>query len=350
MSLSTLEGAEKKFWRLPELVEMLIPFLDGPSTLSLVKACPLALEIIQRKSMWIKLVRRVCPYMVYDVLEWVEYEEEVAKDRSAVMNLVQFLKMMENPVPRLLDLLHVICERFPPVDRDDVPLEARKSPSSVNVIPGPEFIQVSCTCGDASHDVFPQGFLYLEEAERAMGTTEQKVERVVLDDLEEPCLEDLESRLLRQRYLGVDTTVDVAKLICNSKESAEAISNLMQHCQRVDVQISLVNEVDLGVEGWAALGKAFSWIPGNTEKCVDWVDSSKVDMASARREDLKAILEGVGGWSIWLDEKRSQSFQDWNLFEKCLDGVETGVPIHLFNGEEDVAESEDEDGNEDNDV
>lgn len=350
MSLPTLEGAEKKFWRLPELVEMLMPFLDGPSTLSLVKACPVALEIIQRTSMWIKLVRRVCPYMGHDVLDEVEYEEDLVTDRREVMNLVQFLKMMDNPVPRLMDLLHVICERFPPVDRDDVPLEARGPPRSFNAIPGPEFIQVSCTCRHASHDVFPQGFLYLEEAERAMGTTEQKVERVVLDDLEEPWLADLESRLLRQQHLGVDTEVDVAKLICNSKESAEAISNLMQHCKRVDVQIGLVIEVDLGIEGWAALGKACSWIRGNTEKSVDWVDSDKVDMASGRRDDLKAILEVSGGWSIWLDDKRYQTFQDWNLFEKYLDGVETGVPINLFNGEEDVTENEDEDGNEDNDV
>ena len=83
---------------------------------------------------------------------------------------------------------------------------------------------------------------------------------------------------------------------------------------------------------------------------MDWVDSDKVDMASGRRDDLKAILEVSGGWSIWLDDKRYQTFQDWNLFEKYLDGVETGVPINLFNGEEDVTENEDEDGNEDNDV
>ena len=58
----------------------------------------------------------------------------------------------------------------------------------------------------------------------------------------------------------------------------------------------------------------------------------------------------VGGWSVWLDEKRSQPFEDWNLLEKCLDGVETGVPIRLFNGEEDVTENEDEGRNEENDL
>ena len=83
---------------------------------------------------------------------------------------------------------------------------------------------------------------------------------------------------------------------------------------------------------------------------MDWVDCNKVYMISARRDDLKAIWEGVGGWSVWLDEKRSQSFQDWNLLEKCLDGVETGVPVCLFDGEEDVTENQGVDGNEESDL
>ena len=47
-----------------------------------------------------------------------------------------------------------------------------------------------------------------------MGTTVQKVERVVLDDLFGPWLADLQSRLLRQQDLGVDTEVDVWAIGC----------------------------------------------------------------------------------------------------------------------------------------
>ena len=145
-----------KFWRMPELVERLMPFLDGQSTLALVKALPLAFEIIQRKSKWIKLVKRVCPYMTYDlILDEDGYEEAVAKERSGVMVLVEFLKMMENPNPQLSDLLHAMCENFPPIDRDDVPVEVRGPPDSVNAIPGPEFIQVSCSCNHAPHALSP---------------------------------------------------------------------------------------------------------------------------------------------------------------------------------------------------
>ena len=311
------------------MVDRLMTFLDGQSTLALVKALPLALDIIGGKSSWIKLVRRVCPYDTDEwlVMEQLEWEEQVAKERKDVLTLVEVLKMMEleDPSSLLLDLLHAICGNFPPVDRDDMPVEARAF--RYNNITGPEVIQVSCSCEQASHALSPYGFLYLEEAERAMGTTVQKVQRVVVDDLEEPWLADLQSRLLRQQDLGVDTELDVSRLFCESKEDAEAISTLMQLCQRVDVQDALfVHKPDIGTEGWVALGKALSW------KSVGRIGSHKEHMASARKEDLKAILEGVTyGWQIWLDDGRSELFEDWDEFENFL------------KAEEDVKENEDED-------
>ena len=329
--------AEKKFWKTPELVDRLMPFLDGQSTLSLVTALPLALEIVKGKASWIQLVKRVCPFETKDAVDAAEWEKQVAKERMDVLNLVEILKMMEleDPSPLLLDLLHVICKNFPPVDRDEVPEEAREPPSSVNQIPGPEFIQVTCTCEQSTHALSPYGFPYLEQAERAMGTTKQKVQRVVTDILEEPCqgpwLTDLESRMLRQQNLGVGTEVDVSRLICKSKENAEAISTLMQHCQRVDVQDALCIEADIGTEGWTALGKALSW------KHVGWIDSDKVQMASANREDLKAIWEGVdSGWFVWLEDMTYKLFENWDNFEKFV------------NAEEDLKQNEEDDGDEDN--
>ena len=115
---------EKKFWRTPELVDRLMTFLDGHSTLSLVKALPLAFDMIEGKSSWIKLVRRVCPYVEDGVVSCEEWKEQVAKERKDVRSLVEILKMMKDPSPPLLDLLHVICERFPPDDRDEVLADA----------------------------------------------------------------------------------------------------------------------------------------------------------------------------------------------------------------------------------
>ena len=55
--------AESKFWRTPELVESLLPFLDARSVLSLAKSHKLTLEIIQRPVAWNKLMRRY----IYDI-------------------------------------------------------------------------------------------------------------------------------------------------------------------------------------------------------------------------------------------------------------------------------------------
>ena len=316
MSLPGQEGAERKFWRTPDLVESLLLFLDARSTLTLVKVLPLALDIVQMKSMWIKLVKRVCPYDTQDVVSKQEYLEGLAAEKMELILLTEILKVMTKaPNPRLLDLLDVICERFPPVPRENLAWEGRSKRKDgtlrANIIPGPEFIRLICTRGShTTHDVCPYGFLLLEVVEAAMGTTKHLVEQVVMDDLEEPELMALQTRLLRQQDLGVDTRVDVSMLIVNTMESARAMSTLMQHCHRVIVQEDLFIEADIGKEGWAALAEA---LPG---KGVDFISSNKC-LASARREDLRDIWRcGVSSWEVWLDENRSQEFGEWELFER----------------------------------
>ena len=322
--MPTQEDTERQFWRTPELVEQLLPFLDGPSTLALVEALPLALEVIQRKSMWTKLVKRVCPFGTDDVL--AEPEEMVTNQRRRVMPLVEILKMMEDPNLLLLDLLHIICERFPTFNREDVREDLRG------------FIQVSCSCEDTSHTVSPHGFLLLEAVERVMGTTEQKVEKIVLHVLLDQELAALESRLLRQHDLidpwaktpvGLYTKVEVLSLACNSKESVEAISTLMEYCQSLDVQNAMIIVADIGIEGWAALGDTLS------ENFARWIFSSnKESLVSARREDLWAIWKcATEGWAVLdITNNTLERFQEWELFEMFLDG------------EDDVNENEGEDG------
>ena len=51
-------SAEIKFWNNPYLMKMLIPFLDSQFMVSLAKAHPLVLQVLQCKSsVWNKLVR-----------------------------------------------------------------------------------------------------------------------------------------------------------------------------------------------------------------------------------------------------------------------------------------------------
>ena len=220
--------------------------------------------------------------------------------------------MMEDPNPLLLDLLHCICERFPPFD---ALIQAR-----------PEFIRVSCTCEHTSHTVSPYGFLILEGVAGAMETTEQKVKRVVASSLDRPRLAALVSRLVRQQDpmdpwtrtpVGVDTEVEVLVLVCNSKESAESISTLMEYCQSVDAQYGLfIRDAHFPTEGWTALGRTLQ------ENVVNWIVTSKEALASANREDLRAIWgSATRGWRVWLDDDREELFEDdeWFLFQEFLD-------------------------------
>ena len=106
------------------------------------------------KTSWRKLVRRICPHDS-------DFEEALVRNKKRMLVLADILKMAEEPKPLLLDLLHVICERFPPLKRAHLlRLE----------VPGPEFIEVSCSCELISHSVQPCGFSLLEAVEAALGT------------------------------------------------------------------------------------------------------------------------------------------------------------------------------------
>ena len=353
MWLSSEESAENMFWRLPELVETLIPFLDGSSTLALVKAFPLALKVIQRKTVWVKHVKRLCPFFIYEVVSEEEFEKTLVEEKGSVMNLVGILKMMDNPNPRLLDLLHAIMDGPPPIDRDDVPEEVREEP--VNDIPGPEFIRLSCPCDQTFHDISLYGWVFLELAEKEMGSALQKVKWVVADLLVESELLDLDSRLFRQfekekdlDHPEVEVNVDVAQIECTSRDSAEAISNLMAFSERVDVQDCLYVSEDIGEEGWWWLRDAVS------SKNVAWFASRLEDMASARRDDLMGIFYyTTHGFEVYLDSwDESEEFQDWNQLENILDGAElAALTVDIFADEGELTENGNElealDGNDD---
>ena len=85
-----------KFWRNPDLLLMLLPYLDVPSTWALVTAQPLILDVLQHKFVWKGLLKR-WPLAGDDELEQVK-------------QLANILKMMEQPETLLYDLLDIICE------------------------------------------------------------------------------------------------------------------------------------------------------------------------------------------------------------------------------------------------
>ena len=90
-------------------------------------------------------------------------ELDFVQTRIVVLDIVELLKTREDPLPHLLDLLDLICERFPPTG----PAEDWIG----------EFLQVSCP-RHGSHSVAPIGFQLLEAVEAALGTLEQRLQLV----------------------------------------------------------------------------------------------------------------------------------------------------------------------------
>ena len=99
-------AVEQRFWRSPALVAELIPFLDVASTLALATVQPLVVDLIQRRFIWKDLLRRsaICGF---------ENEDSQERNERNVEQLVEILKLVEDPEPHLLELLHTICERYP---------------------------------------------------------------------------------------------------------------------------------------------------------------------------------------------------------------------------------------------
>ena len=105
-------AVESRFWRSPDLVAQLIPFLDLSSILALATVQPLVLSLLQRSFILKTLIRRIS-----------ENELE-GLDREKIGQLVEILKLVEDPEPHLLELLHTIIERYPEeascIEEDDL--------------------------------------------------------------------------------------------------------------------------------------------------------------------------------------------------------------------------------------
>ena len=98
----------------------------------------------------------------------------------------------------LLELLHVICERFPPVlfkAEDNVyPFSPEKGGQ-------PMAFHLKCPC-KRSHAVTHLGFLLLEKVESTLGSAEQEVDKVFISNLVEPWFSALQARAVRQLGVG----------------------------------------------------------------------------------------------------------------------------------------------------
>ena len=239
---------------------------------------------------------------------------DFVQNRIQVLDIAHLLRSMEDPLSHLRDLLDQICKRFPVLPH--APSEERS------------FVRVTCTqpACQGSRSVGVTGFLLLEAAESALGSTEQRLELVVVDYLGDDLLAAVASRLTRQQISKLDiseTRVEVREnLSCKNQENVKAISFLMQNCHSVDIDGSLFIPNDIGGDGWAALGEALSCNELQVVPRVKTLDKSC--MASAERKDLRSIWECLSlSWKIYQAKddrfEKHGGEEAWKKLEQFLD-------------------------------
>ena len=156
--------AEKSFWMTPELMENLLSFLDPASILALAKTHSLTTEVLLSRTIWTKFLERSFPKQSSTMqmcFPW--FPQHFATGRtnihpSIVLEpIIKILLLIGKPESHLLQLLDLICKRFPPY------ISERGTPDHVKVV---------CPCHEV-HDVSPFGFGLLEKVERSTDTCRQ---------------------------------------------------------------------------------------------------------------------------------------------------------------------------------
>ena len=320
--------AERKFWKCPELVEMLVAFLDVDSIYKIAKCHQLTLEVVEVKVVWNKLIKKVCPESsgLVRSLYQIPYDTQKMKERllpkrKELLCLVDILKLFEEPKTPLRALLDLVAKRFPPfqdgarvqhnLDRDE---ENNVAPTvDLNSLYGPQLVQVTSP-PHQTHTVSPLGYLLLEEIENAFGCEEHKIVGMVMDILEEPWLATLASH--QDEALG---RLDTHTIKCDNKESVEVLVSLIQGCPGLNVQVLKIRG-DIGTEGWTRLAKT---LQAHLE-VVRHLDAAKQTVLAARGGDLRLVWDALGprgswsvlgsGWTTFFrQEERKANERAWKM-------------------------------------
>ena len=115
---------------------------------------------------------------------WIEGHAE--SNSFPIHCLATILNRMESPEDSELKLLHVICERHPPIAFTDEEIHRQM------------LFKLSCPC-KRSHSVSHLGFMLLETFEYTMESATQQVEMVKITNMEYPWFTTLGHRVLRQQ-------------------------------------------------------------------------------------------------------------------------------------------------------
>ena len=313
-----------------ELVEKLLPYLDLETTFNLAQTHKLTREVLQKRSIWRKLIRRGCHYD--EEQEFYNHERDfyncvpphLAKI-AQLKKLVEILKLFKSPEAHLVDLLELVCERFKTLRR----LREYGGPQVLLSHPGhSDHHSVSLAC-----------FLLLEEVEGAFGITLQRLESIsggsiggLKGEVGELALLALSSRVSRQ-HQGEAISVTLAGMDITNKRSAKAFYILMRaRPQFVQPLRSVEVSGSIGVKGWEFLARALQTHP---DAVVEQMTTTKRGLGEGMRADLKKIWDAVGldGFcvelccytkTVWQDVRKwpDGAEDGWKTVEKILEMTE----------------------------
>ena len=335
--------AEAKVWEIFELKEKILLYLDPYSLLCLVQSRVCSVQFLTGKTVWKRLVRRTCPYgprISVAGPQCIGCKDCIGTKSAGLLHLAEILKTFQDPKALLIDLLHVVVDRFPPPENERSRSNHLADTFGRAVDRRGEFVQVSCTCLSSSHSMSLLGFLVLEEVLSALACTEQKVERISVENLAEPWISALASHVSRQPELEI--RVDTWMVHCNSNRSTKAFLALMRHrpklnlCDRRSGGVVVhknEEEEEIGPEFWEALSKALQLFHRPVRRV--YVGPSVDPLAVGRREDVRRVWEALapdGSLSIesikepLLEEEieKRRGEEGWTRLEQILDLGEAG--------------------------
>lgn len=316
-------------------MDKLISFLDLESVAKFGEAHQLTAQVLQG-STWVKLVKRSCPYFELPMEEdsyhdWIS--ERVSAHETNISHLTGILRKMENPKVSLLELLHVICNRFPPVIFSAAEENGR-----------PSAFHLKCPC-KSPHYVTYLGFILLEKVEKSLNSAEQEVETVFLHHLSDPWLSALEARVSRQQKTV--KKVEALTFLCDEVEEMDKLLSLQENCTTLTIPEVIVRQGfdgkgdpgRLGQDFWEKMARAIEPCECLQQSLgVNAVRATRYDLQGGSRQDLRAIWDASGAYAdgyssldvnavlfenksgmihlAWNSESKEKY---WGIFQQILD-------------------------------
>ena len=320
------DGAERAFWKIPELVEKLLDLLDLDSIKHLAENHELTCHILGKPFVWKKLIKRPFPEDVEIRLDLkeslmpLEDDAHLANDRPKARLLAEILGLIKGSPPGSqpeMDLLHAVCDRYP----------ARDASYRQSAGWWFHFVDVSCACMK-THEVSPWGFVLLEEVQASL-PGEQSVLEVdyVHASLCGPFLMALSSMVTRQQ--GMKMEILPNRMTCNSREGAEAIANVANGIQANRSHSPFIDiDGEIEAEGWAAIRRVVEHLADRIAAEDIWMDIDRKAMAAGAEEDLRAIWARVSywnvvsvGWELFFSKEDDGERAGWEGVEGELKGI-----------------------------